>query len=56
MTKSHNVLSNHRFEMTNTAGGHKNPGEHNKHKDKKDARKEDKDMNLPFAQQEGKSY
>ena len=49
--KSNNVLSNHRFDITNKAGSCKNPGNHNKDKDQKNAEKEDKDMmNFSVAQ------
>jgi hypothetical protein len=55
ITESNNVLSNHRFDVTNKAN-YKKPGEDNKEREQKDAGKEDEDVNLSFAQLEGKCY
>ena len=58
ITESNNVLSNHKFDVTasNKATGKKNNGsDANKSKDKKDDEtKEDEEVNLSFAQMEGK--
>jgi hypothetical protein len=56
ITKSNNVLSNHRFDITNKRNSHKKPGDHNKDREQKDAEKDDEDVNLLFAQLEGKCY
>ena len=55
ITESNNVLSNHRFDVTNKAN-YKKPGDNNKEREHKDAGKEDEDVNLSFAQLEGKCY
>ena len=56
ITKSNSVLSNHWFDVTNKPNNHKKPRDHNKDREQKDARKEDEDVNLLFAQLEGKCY
>ena len=49
ITKSNNVLSNHRFNVTNKPNNHKKPGDHNKDREQKDAGNEDEDVNLSFT-------
>lgn len=59
ITESNNVLSNHKFDaMANkTAGKKNNASDGSKNKEKKDEEtKEDEDVNLSFAQMEGKCY
>ena len=56
ITKSNNVLSNHWFDITNKPNSHKKPGDRNKDREQKDAVKKDEDVNLSFAQLEGKCY
>jgi hypothetical protein len=55
ITESNNVLSNHRFFVTNKSV-YKKPGDNDKERKQKDAGKEDEDVNLSFAQLEGKCY
>ena len=55
ITESNNVLSNHRFDVTNKSV-YKKPGDNDKERKQKDAGKEDEDVNLSFAQLEGKCY
>lgn len=55
ITESNNVLSNHRFDATNKASGKKNTAD-NKSKEQKEGVKEDDEVNLSFAQLEGKCY
>lgn len=55
ITESNNVLSNHKFDATPTkAGSKKNATENNK--EQKDDGKEDEEVNLSFAQLEGRCY
>jgi hypothetical protein len=59
VTESNNVLSNHKFDaMPRKSGGKNknNSSEGNKNKEKKDEDKEDEEVNLSFAQLEGKCY
>ena len=55
ITESNNVLSNHRFDVTNKSV-YKKPGDNDKERKQKDAGREDEDVNLSFAQLEGKCY
>ena len=55
ITESNNVFSNHRFDITNKSN-YKKPGDNDKERKEKDAGKEDKDVNLLFAQLKGKCY
>ena len=52
ITKSNNVLSNHRFDITNKSN-YKKPGDNDKERKQKDVGKEDEDVNLSFARLEG---
>ena len=56
ITESSNVLRNHRFYVTTKTSCHHNPGDHNNGREIKDAGKEEEDVNLSFAQLEGKCY
>ncbi|KAI2510062.1 Reverse transcriptase (RNA-dependent DNA polymerase) [Fragilaria crotonensis] len=58
ITESNNVLSNHKFDtMPNKSSGKKNNStDGNKGKDKKDDDKDEDEVNLSFAQLEGKCY
>ena len=57
ITESNNVLSNHRFDATPKPGGRgKAQNENNKSKEQKGDEKEDEEVNLSFAQMEGKCY
>ena len=57
VTEANNVLSNHRFDvMPKTIAKNKSQGEGNKNQDSKDDGREDEDVNLSFAQLEGKCY
>ena len=59
ITESNNVLSNHKFDiMPNKSGGKNknNSFDGTKNKEKKDDDKEDDEVNLSFAQLEGKCY
>jgi hypothetical protein len=55
VTESDNVLNNHGFDVTNKSN-YKKPGDNDKDREQKDAGKEDEDVNLSFAQLEGKCY
>jgi hypothetical protein len=57
VTEANNVLSNHRFDVTSkTSGKTKAQGDGNKNKDSNDDGKDDEEVNLSFAQLEGKCY
>lgn len=59
VTESNNVLSNHKFDAMPSKSGGKNKNnlsEGNKNIEKKDEDKEDEEVNLSFAQLEGKCY
>jgi hypothetical protein len=55
ITESNNVLSNHRFDVT-PKGGNKGKGQNEKGREGKDKDKEDEEVNLSFAQLEGRCY
>ena len=54
ITESNNVLSNHKFDVPKVTAKKNQP--ENKGKDRKGEEKEDEDVNLSFAQLEGKCY
>ena len=56
LNESYNVLSYHRFDVTNKPNSQKKPGNYNEDREQKDAGKEDEDVKLSFAQLEGKCY
>jgi hypothetical protein len=58
ITESNNVLSNHKFDtMPNMTGSKKCSGDNNKGKESKDdGKNDDEEVNLSFAQMEGKCY